>query len=170
MRIDPRFFNRFMIVLAVICLVAIGLASFRFIGTQEKRFLERLDISNPSKFFFTAVEGDTLHMTPGRPVILLFWATWSERSLDELYDLFSWHRDHPNYTVIAAYVKDSPEFAMIHNRPDLMNFFMADGTGIYQDLRVPGIPTVIVFGPNLEIITTQIGTGTEPAWRGLASN
>ena len=170
MRIDPKYFNQFMVVLAVTGIVTIALASLYYVGKQEQRFLGRLDDSDPSAFRFVTLQGDTLAIPSDRNTILLFWATWSERSLEELYDLYSWHDRHPEYEVVAAFVKDAAEFAEAHYRPERPRFHMVNGTGVYQDLRAPGVPTAIIFGPGHQVMHTQSGSGPRPVWHEMDSH
>ena len=170
MRIDPKYFNHFMVVLAVTGVITIALASLYYVGKQEQRFLGRLDNSDPSGFRFVSLQGDTLALAPDRNVVLLFWATWSDRSVEELDDLYGWHAEHPEYEVVAAFVKDAAEFAEEHERPGRPGFHIADGTGVYQDLRVPGVPTAIIFGPGHRVTHTQAGSGSRPAWREMERN
>lgn len=140
----------------------------RYIGKQEERFLNRLDSTTLPEFVFLNEQGDTLSVTSERTTIVLFWSTWSSRSLNELYDLYNWHDDHSHYDVIAAYVKDSAEFAEAHNRQDKVRFRMVDGTPVYQDLRIPGVPTAIVFNSGNEPVMTQVGSESVPVWHSLS--
>ncbi len=169
MRIDPKFFNHFMIVLAVFCIIAIAFASFRYVGKQEQRFLDRLEHSSPGELVFTDTQGDTIRIEPDRIVIVLFWSTWSDRSLGVLYDLYRWHDQHPQFEVISAYVKDAADFARVHDRQDVQRFTLLDGTGAYQDLRVPGVPAAIIFGSGGDVLYTQVGTKPVAVWHELSS-
>ncbi len=169
MRIDPKFFNHFMIAVAVFCIIAIAFASFRYIDKQEQRFLNRLDQSSLNELVFTNTLGDTVNIAPERTVVILFWATWSDRSLDTLNDLYHWHDAHPQFEVVSAYVKDAAELASVHDRPGTDHFTLVDGTGAYQELRVPGVPAAIVFSAGGDVLHTQVGTKEKPVWRELSS-
>lgn len=169
MRIDPKFFNHFMIAVAVFCIIAIAFASFRYIGKQEQRFLNRLDQKSLNDLVFTNARGDTVNIEPERTIVILFWATWSDRSLDTLNDLYRWHDEHPQFEVVSAYVKDALEFAIAHNRPETDHFSLLDGTGAYQELRVPGVPSAIIFSDGGDLLFTQVGTKEKPVWHELTS-
>lgn len=168
MRIDPGYFNQFMVVLAVFCLLAIALASFLHIGKREDRFLGRLENYPGEKFVFTTARGDTIRASSERTTVILFWSTWSDRSIRELTNLYQWHDENPDYEIIAAFVKDSPEYALIYDRKGKDYFTLADGTGVYQDLRIPGIPAAIVLSPADEVIMTQVGSMEIPVWHQLS--
>ena len=169
MRIDPKFFNHFMVVVAVFCIIAIIFASFLYIGKQEQRFLNRLDQRSLNELVFTNDRGDTLQIVPERTVVILFWSTWSERSLDMLEDLYRWHDEYPQFKVVSAYVKDAAEFASVHDRPGADHFTLVNGTGAYQELRVPGVPSAIIFSAESDILHTQVGTKEQPVWHELSS-
>ncbi len=158
-----------MLIVAVICLVAIALASFRYVSKQEHRFIDRLEETPLSSFVFLNPEGDTLRFEPGQTTVILFWATWSGRSLGSLYDLYNWHDSYPQFRVISAYVKDAPEFAKAHDRPYKDRFVLVDGTQAYQDLRVPGVPTAIVLDEEGAVRSTDVGTQTVPVWHELST-
>lgn len=168
MRIHPRYFNRFMVIVAVTGIIVIALASYFYVNRQEQRFLDRLDRSDPAEFAFVGLDGDTIRIPPDRNTVVLFWATWSDRSIEELNDLSDWWQDHPDFKVIAAFVKDAAEYARAYQRPEHDGFQIADGTEVYQDLRVPGVPSAILFGPDRMIAATQVGSAGsehEPVWR-----
>lgn len=168
MRIDPGYFNQFMAILAVFCLLAIALASFLHIGKREDRFLGRLENYPAGKFEFITAQGDTIRTSGERTTVILFWSTWSDRSIRELANLNEWVQENPDFEVIAAYVKDAPEYALEYDRERSSLFLLADGTGVYQDLRIPGIPAVIVLSPENEVLITQIGSMDEPVWHQLS--
>lgn len=169
MRIDPKYFNHFMVFVAVICILVIIFASLRYTQRQEQRFLDHLENESLSNLVFLDQQGDTLNVSPGQTTVLLFWATWSDRSLEELYNLYNWHDLHPHVAVISAYVKDAPEFAMAHDRDNMNNYQLLDGTPAYQDLRVPGVPSAVVFDTDGEVKMVQSGSQTVPVWHELST-
>lgn len=158
-----------MVIVAVIGIITIAVASFLYIDRQEQRFYDRLDETPFSEFVFRNTEGDTVKVATDRTTVLLFWATWSERSLDMLYDLYSWHDSYPQYEVIVAYVKDAPELAMAHDRENHERYNLLDGTPAYQDLRVPGVPATIIFDEQGMVRTVEVGAQTVPAWYNLST-
>ncbi len=168
MRIDPRFFNQFILIVAVICIAAIVITSIRYIGKQEERFLDRLEGQKLADLTFLSADGDTLQMNRDQTTVLLFWSTWSDRSLDALYDLYSWHDKYPYVEVVSAYVKDSDEFASVYDQEEKQQFILVNGTPAYQNLRVPGIPTAIIFDSHGEIHAVEIGYRDVPVWHTLS--
>ncbi|MEX0681081.1 MAG: hypothetical protein WD097_06830 [Balneolales bacterium] len=169
MRIDPKYFNHFLFIVAVIGFLVIGLASLLYIGKQEKRFIDRLEGTLLREFTFTNGVGDTVQVQTDRTTVLLFWATWSERSLEAVDNLYTWHDANPDIYVISAYVKDAYELAEVYNRPGQDQFQLLNATGAYQDLRVPGVPTVIIFDMNGKVMTTEIGYREIPLWHTLTT-
>lgn len=169
MRIDPRFFNHFMLIVAVICIAIIAITSILYIGKQEERFLNRLEDQRLRDLTFLTMEGDSLQVIRDRTTILLFWSTWSDRSLEALDDLYNWHDNNPGFEVVASYVKDSDDFAAAYDRVEQKQFIMVNGTPAYQNLRVPGIPTAIVFDSLGDIHAVEIGARDVPVWHALTS-
>ncbi len=169
MRIDPKYFNHFMVIVAVICILAIIFASLRYSQRQEQRFLDRLDNKSLSELVFMDQQGDTLYVNPDQTTVLLFWATWSDRSLEELYDLYNWHDRHPHIEVISAFVKDAEEFAKAHDRENKNSYRLVNGTPAYQDLRVPGVPTAVVFDSGGKVKKVQSGSQTVPIWHEVST-
>ena len=158
-----------MVIVGVVAVITIAVTSYLYLGKQEQRFLDRLDDTSFQEFVFKNTEGDTVQIHPEETTVLLFWATWSDRSLDALYDLYRWHEENPGYAVIAAYVKDAPEFAREHDREGRDRYRLLDGTPVYQDLRIPGVPTTIIVDEQGMVTGTEIGTSNHPIWQTLPS-
>ncbi|MDG5766130.1 hypothetical protein QA596_01540 [Balneolales bacterium ANBcel1] len=169
MRIDPKYFNQFMVVVAVFCIAAIALASYRYVDRQEQRFMDRMEQTPASELHFLTMDGDTLQLDPERTTVILFWATWSGRSLESLYELYQWHDSYPQFEVIAAFVKDAPEFALAHNRESKERFMLVNGTPAYQDLRVPGVPSAIILDSQGRVVATEVGSSSVPIWQKLST-
>lgn len=179
MRIDSRYFNHFMAITAFFFLLAIILASLWYPGKQERRYRERLQSYPPERFVFLDIHGDTLKIASGRPVIVFFWAGWSDRSVSQLNDLLVWHKQNPGPQVVAAWVKDDPEMladqgvlpgGALSENPDTRGgrFEFVDGTRPYQDLRVPGVPTSLLFDDKGRLMATAVGFRATPVWHQMS--
>lgn len=163
MRIDPKYFNLFMAVVAVVALVVILFGTFRYIENQQNIFRETVVARQDSLAtvgFPRLFEDDTLRIDSisSRFVLLDFWATWSDRSS-------RYHRDlqpvlaarGDTLTVIAAMVKDSGEKARQYREEHGYPFEYVDGTELYNELNVPGLPAQILFDPQKKVLATFVG-------------
>ena len=170
-----------MVAVALVAAVAIVAASFYYLTRQEQRYRDLLEGQTIEDLVFLEVEmapeagrgaqngpkneaRDTLAFQPGPKTVVLFWASWSDRSISELENLIRWHGMFSHYRVIAAVVKDGPEFSELWPASDSGSFYLVDGTPAYQDLRVPGVPSTILFGSDGHMNRTAVGSQSEPLW------
>ncbi|MEX0685371.1 MAG: TlpA disulfide reductase family protein [Balneolales bacterium] len=147
--IDPKYFNRVIGLTGVLCLVVIIWGTMQYTHNQQVRFEKGLgDGSELSELTFYQInEADSIEISQykGSPVILDFWATWSERSIQAHSTLSDFQNEHPEFVIIAAYVKDNEEYISQYIREQEYDFIYVNGTQVYQDLMVPGVPTQIIF-------------------------
>lgn len=143
---------------AIITMIFIVYASFEFKLEQEKNFR---DITNQFESLTTdfhpyVLSDDSLSLSElvGDRIIILFWASWSNRSADLMadIDLFA-HIE--NYKVVGAVVKDATETAELMMRNH--DFIFIDGTKMYNDLKVPGIPSYIVLDEEGNFLNSFVG-------------
>lgn len=169
MRIHPRHFNKFMLILAVITLAAILAGTFSYQHRQERRFTDRLAEIPLQEMPFVTQQGDTLRLQPGAPVVVLFWGSWSGRSQTALDELLLWHEEHPGFRLVAASVRDSTAFyARRQDGTDRDGVIRVDGTQVYHSLRTPGIPTVLFFDEKGQVFLAEVGLRSNPAWSRLS--
>lgn len=153
-----------MMVAAVGCIIAIVAGNVYFSGKQEQRFIQRLHQQEIHDFIFLTTDGDTLHIQPGEKALIYFWATWSDRSTQLLHDLYQWNDRNPEVPFFAAFVKDAADYAIEHDLPGVTPFKLVDGTDPYQQLRVPGIPSLILADEQGSPVLTHTGSTSIEAW------
>ena len=158
MKLDQKHFAPFMAIGAIITIIFIVYASFNFKNEQEENFrtntlnYETL-LTDPHPFLNN---GDSLRLAElsGKRVIVLFWSSWSERSAEIMneFDIFS---SNDVYEVVAAAVKDATETAevLIPNH----DFLYIDGIKLFNDLKVPGIPSYFVLDTRGNFIESFVG-------------
>ena len=159
-----------MLILAVLTLAAILAGTFSYQNRQERRFTDRLAEMPLQKMPFVTLQGDTLRLQPGKPVVVLFWGSWSGRSQTALEELLLWYEANPQFRLVAASVRDSTVFYSskpVETDPD--GVIRVDGTRAYNDLRTPGIPTVLFFDEKGEVFLAEVGLRTNPAWTRLST-
>lgn len=158
MKLDQKYFAPFIGIGAVITMLFIVYASFNFKSEQEENFRantmqhESL-LVNPHPY---VNHGDSLRLAElnGKRIIVLFWSSWSDRSAEimEEFDIFS---ANDGYEVVGAVVKDAAETAelLIPNH----DFIFIDGTKLYNDLKVPGIPSFFVLDERGDFVESFVG-------------
>ncbi|NBB77228.1 MAG: hypothetical protein GVY02_07605 [Bacteroidetes bacterium] len=160
MRIDPKYFNRFMIVVAVISLVIIAYSTVRYFQVQIDEFEQNISGMQADTLGFSSFQSpDSLRLDQfsGTDLVIHFWATWSNRSDEVNRLLYDFSEEHDSLTVILAAVRDSEEevesYISMHDYP----FHYVDGTELFQKIMAPGIPTQLFFDNRGELQGYHVG-------------
>lgn len=148
-----------MVVVAVLTAIAIVFSSLQHKETQEKRFVKAI------------AESDSLLIKPlrlldrsgdiqladfkGSDLVVVFWATWSEKSNMLLDEITLLKDEHDNFNVVSAVVLDAEE--TINMGSLNKRFIHVDGASFYNDLKVPGIPSYIVIDENGNVLNAHVG-------------
>lgn len=94
----------------------------------------------------------------GQYVILNFWATWSDYSKNMHKRLAAINlTTSVEVIIIAASVRDADSQVKKHLNENTYPFHYVEGTGLYDKLSVPGVPSNIIIGPEGEILDVQVG-------------
>lgn len=159
---DLTKFNRVIFGIGVLALGLIAIFSFRYANNQRHTVTDFVAADSLiDKRWFQNLDGtDSLQLSSykGREVLLVFWASWSERSTEVLTELdqkLGQSRD--SLVIVAAIVKDNGDEARKYIRESGHSFQFVDGTIHYLDLRLPGVPSAIRF--NRDTKPTQILIG-----------
>lgn len=159
MRLKQEQFVPFMISIGVITMLVIIYSSFHFKNKQQQRFKENLVESDSltTKYMRVIGASDSVSISDlkGNRSVLVFWASWSEKSELMMGEIEKAQFESDSLQVIAALVKDAEE-----SLPEVKTyprFIYTDGTEIFNDLKVPGYPSYIVFDENSAVINSQVG-------------
>ena len=158
MKLKQKYFIPFMGIGAVITMIFIVYASFDFKSEQEENFRNNTNefesLLTDSHPYMSSSDSLRLSDLKGKRVIVLFWASWSERSAEIMVE-FDILANNKGYQVVGAVVKDATETAelMIPNH----NFLYIDGTKMFNDLKVPGIPSYIVLDEEGNVLNSFVG-------------
>ena len=152
-----------MLVVAGICVVLIIYFNLRFMGSQQQRFAERVGdgqehLEQRYPAIFESGSITPAELSGGQPLILLFWASWSGRADEAQQDLFRRIQTHGSEAVvISAAVKDDAghirEIKEAHGLP----FIFVDGTEHYNEVRLPGLPSLLAFRPDGSLFGSRLG-------------
>lgn len=160
MRIDPKHFNKFIAICAAITVVVIIFSTVRYSQKQANEYRENLSDINFSEVRFKSFSNlDSLYVnehTQG-PVVIQFWSTWSEKSIEVNRFINDYRKNQPNLTVIAAAVRDDSTLIRQYIDQHTYPFLYVEGTEFYQQLLVPGIPAQIFLNDDDRYTATNIG-------------
>ncbi len=162
MQIDPKYFNTFLIIVAVI---AAGLIAF---FTLKNRSLEKTDFkermfaqdSLQSVFWTHIQKDDSLRITDlkGTYVVVDFWASWSEASLQSHKELTSLKENYPQMLeVIAASVRLRKQNVVSYIEEYNFPFHFVGGSQHFNAFNVPGLPAQLIYNPQGELQNVHLG-------------
>jgi len=163
MRLDPKYFNVFIGIIAIISVLAIFYSTIRYSQNQVLNFEENIaDVRLDTLVFKSYSAPDSLRLTDfvNGPVIIHFWSTWSSKSKDVNEFLNRFKTENQNITVIAAVVRDDEDMVRNYINNQSFSFHFVEGTEFYQKLLVPGMPAQILIGRGNELFDTHIGDDT----------
>lgn len=171
-RIAPRFFNRFILLSALFCLALIAIFTLRQPRKAREAFdaTLRLELNTPWVDSLSVLHSDG-EFACGPESVFLFWAPWSERSLQVIDSLAAFQAgrvDGPCYNLLG--VKEDPARmrSLAMDSPLQARWF--DATSVYGTWNVPGVPTLfttIRSGDTLSLRSLHVGIDPQDAARPL---
>lgn len=160
MHLHPRLFNSFLIVTAAISALAILFFGIRYQSNQEDGLRENLGAGLQfvlEPFATGDAPGDSVRVLDyaGRWVLVQFWSTWSEPSLQALHAIPT----RNDLITLAAYVRDdSASVAQFIDGPgSSLDHRFVLGTHVFQKYLFPGVPSFVLFNPEGRIHRIGIG-------------
>lgn len=160
MKLDPKYFNLFIGICALLTVMAIIYGTINYTQKQTVEFRDSIEVVplDTLSLGYIATE-DTLRMSElhGEPVVIQFWSTWSGRSMNVNRFLRTFNADHPELKVIAAAVRDGKEEIMAYTSEQEDSFVYVNGTPFFQELLVPGVPSQILVGRDGRLFDIQVG-------------
>lgn len=162
MRIDPKYFNVFIFILALVAAAVIVFFSLSTDRSNQRRFKAFVTSSDSlsREYWPRAFSGDSVSIRDlgGRYVLVDFWATWSLYGEERHRHLQRLAEEYPErLTVLAAAVRDRREDIRSYRDQHGFPFTYVDGTRIFTEYRVPGIPSMILYDPEAKIRTVFVG-------------
>lgn len=159
MRLEQKQFVPFMVVVAIITMLVIVFSSFNFMRKQKTRFTENIATSDslltmPMRVL-NSTDSISISEQKGNQTVLVFWASWSDKSISMLDEIQRYTLKNDSLVVLAGLVKDAEE--SLSDVPEYPGFTYLDGTHLFNYLKVPGFPSYILFDEKNNVITSQIG-------------
>ncbi|MEX1212421.1 MAG: TlpA disulfide reductase family protein [Balneolaceae bacterium] len=170
MRLDSKYFTPFLAVTTVVTMAVILYATISYLNRQQEIVRENVADLQTTQLVFERLEQEgelSASEFTGQPLVVHFWATWSGRSEavgDQLEEI---RQSHPELVVIAASVRDHPDLAVEWARSNQESFYWVEGTRLYQDLQIPGVPSQLLINRRGEVATLHVGDDAESLNREL---
>lgn len=153
MRLDPKYFNVFLVIVAAIAAILIAVFTLSNRSAEKSDFRRRMFAQDSLQtVWWTKVQSDdSLRISDlkGQFVVLDFWANWSDASINSHNQLARIKSQYPDtLQVIAASVSLQKEkvnsYIEKHNFP----FQFVAGSQHFSEFDVPGLPAQMMYTPN----------------------
>jgi len=164
MRLDPKYFNLFLVVCAIITAIAIFLFTILYVSNQQETFRQKIENTELDEWkMYNFASGDSISTDQfkGSPVIIHFWSTWSDMSMEINEELHQLEQDTDDIVVIAAAARDGDEMVKEYMNSVPYNFVFVNGTKLYQSLMVPGLPSQLYVNRDGKIVDHLVGDDPE---------
>lgn len=162
MRIDPKYFNHFLAVVAAVAVILITFFTINSRQSQKAAFKKHIFAQDSLKtVLWPSIESpDSVRISDfkGRFVIVDFWANWSNASLASQKELAKLKSAFPDtLKVIAASVGHSPETVRAYIQKHPFPFLFVNGSRPFVEFDIPGIPAQFVFNPSGDLQSIFLG-------------
>lgn len=163
MRLDPKYFNTFLAIVAVIAALFIA---YYTISSQQNRqvdFKERIKQQDSLRTVYWSLveDSDSLRISDfdDRYVVLNFWSGWSGNSIEAHRKLATLKQEYDERVVIiAAAVGLRREEAISYIRKQSFPFYHVAGSQQFSSFGVPGVPAYLLYTPADTLGYVSLGT------------
>lgn len=160
MRIDPKYFNLFIAICAVLTLIVILYGTVKYSQRQITEFEQAIQTVQIDSLSFQSYSSDEpleISSYANNPVIIHFWSTWSGKSMALNDSLSAIQTQHDQLRIIAAVVKDGNELVQEYIQNHDYSFQYVNGTAFFQELLIPGVPSQILINSDGELSGVHVG-------------
>ncbi len=162
MRIDPKYFNTFLIIVAVVGAIVIALFTYANLTGDEQIFKDRINDQDSLRtvYWHPVEEGDSLRIDDfrGNIVVLDFWTERSGASVSSQKQLAEVKAEYGDrLRVIAASVGQREQEIRNYIQKKDYPFIFVTGSQHFSSFNVPAIPAQLVYDPGGGIHSIFIG-------------
>jgi hypothetical protein len=172
MRIDPKYFNTFLLIVAIVAasLIAYFIISNR--SAEKSDFKQRMfaQDSLQTTWWNNVQSGDSVQVSnfKGAYIVLDLWSNWSDASLKSHTELAKIKQQYPdNLQVLAAAVglqkKEVKEYIQKHQFP----FHFVAGSRQFSEFNMPGLPVQFVYDQQLDLKHVFLGYSDDDQYDSL---
>lgn len=172
MRLDPKYFNTFLVIVAII---AAGLIAFFTLSNRSDEradFTKRMMTQDSLKtVWWPKVESeDSLRVSDfkGQVVVLDLWSNWSDASLESHRELSAIQQQYPDsLMVIAAAVGLQKKEAISYMGKHKFPFQFVAGSQHFSSFHIPGLPAQMIYNSEGDIKHVFLGYSGESQYDSL---
>lgn len=162
MRIDPKYFNTFLVIIAVIAAILIALFTYSNRTVERSDFRQRMfsQDSLQTIWFAKVQEDDSLRVQDfeGQLVVLDFWSDWSHVSRKSHRQLTIIQNQYPEkLQVIAAAVNMKKKNVMSYIEKHQFPFTFVAGSQQFSDFNMPGLPAQMIYNREGDLAHVFLG-------------
>lgn len=164
MRLDQKYFVPFLLICAALTAIVIFLSSLNYASNQRETFreeIEETDISEWNLYHYESGDSLSFSQFEGSPVIVHFWSTWSDLSLELNSVMDQLQADFPELIIVAAAARDAENMVEEHIQSTDFDFVYLEGTPLYQEFMVPGLPSQLFINRSGTIVDQNVGKDVE---------
>ncbi|MGM0547071.1 MAG: TlpA family protein disulfide reductase [Bacteroidota bacterium] len=172
MRIDPKYFNTFLLVVALVAAALIAYFIFSNRTAERTDFTQRMfDQDSLQTVWWPRVQtDDSLQVSnyDGKVVVLDLWSNWSDASLNSHRELSEIQQKHSNdLEVIAAAVGVTKEEAISYMEEHEFPFHFVAGSQHFSSFNMPGLPVQFIYNSETELKHVFLGYSDESQYDSL---
>jgi hypothetical protein len=172
MRIDPKYFNTFLLIVAVVAasLIAYFIVSNRV--AEKSDFKQRMFAQDSLQMTWwnNVQSGDSVKVADyeGTYIVLDLWSNWSDASLRSHTELAKIKGQYPDEVqVLAAAVglqkKEVEQYIQEHQFP----FHFVAGSRQFSEFNMPGLPVQFVYDRQLDLRHVFLGYSDDSQYDSL---
>lgn len=163
MKLDNKYFVPFIVISAVIFSLFLAWFTIQTRRERQQAFIQHINQKDSLKYVMMPayIKGDSLSVQSfnDKYVMLDFWATWtaafSKKSHEQLGRLVE---KYPNkLEVIVAVVQDKPKKVKDYIQQHRYAFHYVRGTKVFEKFGLPGVPTLLFYSPEGELLSIFTG-------------
>lgn len=163
MRIDPKFFNRTILIASIFSIILIAIFTLRSSKKNKDSFEKKWMGSTEWNRDYIKLIGSndsTRIQNVQRPILIYFWSGWSSISIQGLNELME-VTEGKEITILAAIVKDADEASLQIKSESNTKPLFVKGTHLYLKNKVPAVPSLVFIDSTGTISDIKIGYETK---------
>jgi len=162
MRLDPKYFNPFLAIVAVIAASFIAYATIRNSHNKQSDFKEQIvkQDSLQTVYWIQTEASDSISIADfdNHFVLLQFWSNWSDASVSAHQNLADLKGEYGRrLTVIAASVGLQKEEALSYIGKHKLPFYHVAGSRQFSSFTIPGVPAHFLYAPGGTLEYVSLG-------------
>jgi hypothetical protein len=172
MRLDPKYFNKFLLIVAILAAILIAFFTLSNRSAEKSDFRDRMFAQDSLKtVWWPKVQADDslrIFDLKGQFVVLDFWANWSDASIESHKQLAQIQNQYSDtLQVIAASVSLQKEEVFSYIEKHDFPFQFVAGSQHFSAFNVPGLPAQMMYTPAGELKHVFLGYSDDSQYDSL---